>query len=701
MGLFGGGAKAVKKRVKRDLSERGSWQVMANGRTWICPFCAQPAIKRYPDDEDGRVDAVLEHLDGACPEWRGGEGEERHQGELRKVAVRRELRALVKKALVNSPSWQLIDVRRQWYCPYCATAPGIEIPGDRRMNEGTLQQILEHVERCYAYDHGRGEEKPLKQLKKAVKQENKTRKLTESVRRKLEEDPGWRRKGPESCWVCPYCLEPQRRIDLSSNLLMFENAPKQIALHLLNSCSAYRRGEQPQPLENSRGSTRGKVSRAAVPTRSGTETGPVDPVGVDKASRSGRRSLFDDSESDRGLADPSDRGRTHPSGRAPRDPSGRAPRHPSGLVDVPSDSSPFEASQSTLRAAKASALPGWSDVGGPDDSAFPIDAEIPMPRPDDSVALPPWDDEDTGSEDLRTTLRQLQGSGELIDEDDAHRSKAIEWRRQIKRELDSMRMLAPTSGEIQLSSRSTRHAQPKQEPWQAELTRRGLELQTIRMPGARSRGDFADVLDLGNGRLGLTVGGLATEEPDGHLVAAAARELIGKHAAHDREPTDVLQAVNQDLFPDLDGRNFFTCGFAILDVPTSRLRLCRAGLAPPYVMNLERGAAPRALDGDGMMMGIDRGPIFAGSLSVTSLQLDPGDMLVLYSNGIIEARAVGRDEFGLERMAQLVTRYARHEVEYFCDKFEESFQAFHAPPSRRLVDACVIALKRHPLVVTR
>jgi hypothetical protein len=533
--------------------------------------------------------------------------------------------------------------------------------------------VIAHVDRCYAYDHGRGEEKPIKKLKKAVKKANRARKLIERVRRNLEEDPGWRRKGPNSCWVCPYCLKPQERIDLSSNLLMFENAPKQIATHLLDACKEYRSGSKPKPLKNT---TRGRSSRLerSAPLASGTETGSVDPHSFDSASRGfpatkKATSLFDDSDSE------------------------DLPR--------PSDSSPFEASTSGSRAPSrpSGKLPGWSDIGGAD---FPEDTELP--RPDEDVVLPPWDeDEETGSEELRTTLRKLQSSGEFvgIDESDDRamttrmRRRAIEWRKEIEKELASVRKLAPLSGEHMLTrGGASPQSTVSGAQWEGELTKRGMHLQVVSMPGSRPRGDFAHVFELGNGRLGLAVGGLAAEEPDGQLIAAAARASFAKHAAHDRCPSEVLKAVNAELFPDLDGRNFFTCAYAILDVPTARLRFCRAGLAPPYVMNTGPGQTPRPLGGEGMMMGIDRGPIFAGSLEVKSLQLDAGDMLVIYSNAIVEARAVGRNEFGLERMEQLIGRYARHEVEYFCDKFQESFNAFHAPPSRRLVDACVIALKR-------
>jgi hypothetical protein len=245
--LFGARARAKRrKHVERELESNPAWGVVAQ-RKWVCPYCAQLVLK-LPEDLAQRVDAVLDHFDSGCAGYAGGNGSEVGLPELRRVASRRQLRSLVKQQLVRNPSWQLIDYTQRWFCAYCGEVTLVKVPRGRKMTEEALAGIVDHVERCYAYDHGRGKEKPFAHLKAIVKYQNQSRKLAENVRSKLEGDPLWRRKDPRHRWICPYCLAVQDHIDLSSNMQMFENAPTLIARHLAGACNAFREGGKPRPL---------------------------------------------------------------------------------------------------------------------------------------------------------------------------------------------------------------------------------------------------------------------------------------------------------------------------------------------------------------------------------------------------------------------------------------------------------------------
>jgi serine phosphatase RsbU (regulator of sigma subunit) len=96
---------------------------------------------------------------------------------------------------------------------------------------------------------------------------------------------------------------------------------------------------------------------------------------------------------------------------------------------------------------------------------------------------------------------------------------------------------------------------------------------------------------------------------------------------------------------------------------------------------------------EGMIMGIDRGPIFDTTLETRTFDLARGDQLVLFTNGLAEARGASREEFGIERMHHLARRYGNHEVEYFTDKFREYFDLFMQDPSSRATDVVVAAIK--------
>ena len=149
--------------------------------------------------------------------------------------------------------------------------------------------------------------------------------------------------------------------------------------------------------------------------------------------------------------------------------------------------------------------------------------------------------------------------------------------------------------------------------------------------------------------------------------------------------------MNRAIHLDLDGRSFVSVSYALLDLASGRLRIARAGTSPPLLCR--EGAPALPIDLEGMVMGIDGGSLFTNSLEVRALALSPGDLLVLYANGLIEGRGGAREELGLERLCFLVERYGRHEVDYFTDKFLEQYERFLGG-SPQTQDACLIALKR-------
>ena len=110
------------------------------------------------------------------------------------------------------------------------------------------------------------------------------------------------------------------------------------------------------------------------------------------------------------------------------------------------------------------------------------------------------------------------------------------------------------------------------------------------------------------------------------------------------------------------------------------------------ILNSQRDPTLITVNPDGMVMGIDKGPIFNSSLDVKQVELRAGDLFTVFTHGVIEARNSSQEEFGVERMHHLVRRYGAHEAEYFCDKFNEYFDIYLGS-AKHLTDVCVGALK--------
>lgn len=156
-------------------------------------------------------------------------------------------------------------------------------------------------------------------------------------------------------------------------------------------------------------------------------------------------------------------------------------------------------------------------------------------------------------------------------------------------------------------------------------------------------GDWYDVIEAGGGRLALVIG-----DVQGHGVAAAAtmgqlRSAVRAFALSGNEPEQVMRGTNE-LLIDLDPGQFASCCYVLLD-PASGLALAvRAGHPQPLLRH--PGGRTEVLDlPGGMVLGIDAGAAYP----VTRLRIEPGAVLALYTDGLVEIPGTDID-VGVERL---------------------------------------------------
>lgn len=155
-------------------------------------------------------------------------------------------------------------------------------------------------------------------------------------------------------------------------------------------------------------------------------------------------------------------------------------------------------------------------------------------------------------------------------------------------------------------------------------------------------GDFYDAFQLPDGRWLLTMGDVCGKGAEAALVTALARHTLEAVALLDPDPVRMLRRINEGL-RRRSGGQFLSMVLLLLDAADGRLTLVSAGHPP--VLRLRDGEAPEALRAQGMLLGISDDP----PLSPVEVQLEAGDTLVLYTDGVIEARVHG-ELFGEPRL---------------------------------------------------
>jgi PAS domain S-box-containing protein len=174
----------------------------------------------------------------------------------------------------------------------------------------------------------------------------------------------------------------------------------------------------------------------------------------------------------------------------------------------------------------------------------------------------------------------------------------------------------------------------------------GHQMAVYYQPAREVGGDFYDFLRLPDGRLGLIVGDVSGKGVPAALVMAITRTML-RAAYHLGSPGEILKQVNDNLFPDIPPNMFVTCLAALLDSRTGRLQYANAGHDLPYVRH---SAGVSELRATGMPLGL----MPDMSYEQKEITLQPGESILLYSDGLVEAHSPQREMFGFPRMQGLV-----------------------------------------------
>jgi sigma-B regulation protein RsbU (phosphoserine phosphatase) len=208
---------------------------------------------------------------------------------------------------------------------------------------------------------------------------------------------------------------------------------------------------------------------------------------------------------------------------------------------------------------------------------------------------------------LRRLSKQLQ---------DANK-KLREANRKMERELG-------LAGEVQASFLP--HELPDIPGWQLAVTLN---------PTRETSGDFYDVNPLPGGRLGIVVADVVDKGAGAALFMALSWILIRTYAAeYPLNPELVLSAVNRRILEDTEAKQFVTVFYGVLDPATGSLVYCNAGHCLPYLLSTQSGSEAQTLCTTGMVLGVTQDATWRQKV----VQLVPGDVLVLYTDGVTEAQ---------------------------------------------------------------
>jgi serine phosphatase RsbU (regulator of sigma subunit)/anti-sigma regulatory factor (Ser/Thr protein kinase) len=213
----------------------------------------------------------------------------------------------------------------------------------------------------------------------------------------------------------------------------------------------------------------------------------------------------------------------------------------------------------------------------------------------------------------------------------------------------------------------------------------GWQVAAYYRPAREVGGDFYDVIPLPDGRVAFVVGDVTDKGVPAALVMSATRSVLRASATRLIEPGIVLERVNEHLCPDMPAKMFVTCLYGVLDPETGLLRFANAGHDLPYVKTADGVIELRAR---GMPLGLMPGMAYEEKEAV----LEPGDSVLLHSDGVVEAHDPDRDMFGFPRLKQTMAGVAGGQE--LIDRVISELAAFTGPGAEQEDDITMVTLQR-------
>lgn len=220
----------------------------------------------------------------------------------------------------------------------------------------------------------------------------------------------------------------------------------------------------------------------------------------------------------------------------------------------------------------------------------------------------------------------------------------------------------------------------------------GYRVRGVNFAARLISGDYFDFVDLPGEQHGVVIADVSGKGVAAGLVMASCRSALRAHAAVSDGPAQTLMALNGQVFADVQEDMFVSAAYAVLENNSGKITLARAGHDAPLLYRKATGKVEKLKPG-GLALGIDKGPVFQRVLKELEVQLESGDVLLLYTDGVNESENAKGQEFGIENLWERFAALATDGAEGVVTGLPKELQAF-AGDHPQTDDITLVAIER-------
>ena len=220
--------------------------------------------------------------------------------------------------------------------------------------------------------------------------------------------------------------------------------------------------------------------------------------------------------------------------------------------------------------------------------------------------------------------------GSAIIHSEAHEKNHLE--QELRNASEVQRILLP-------------RASPDYDNWQLAATFTAAKLVS---------GDYYDYVPVDDHHCGVVIGDVCGKGIPASLIMAICRSVLRSNAGGELSPAVVLHALNRLIFPDIREDMFISILYLIIKDDSGEAVMARGGHDPPLLCHHDKGGEIETLSPAGMAAGIDMGDVFDRIVQDYHFTMKKGDVLLLYTDGATETLNAEGDEFGVQRLSDVL-----------------------------------------------
>ncbi|MFQ5822110.1 MAG: PAS domain S-box protein [Candidatus Heimdallarchaeota archaeon] len=217
----------------------------------------------------------------------------------------------------------------------------------------------------------------------------------------------------------------------------------------------------------------------------------------------------------------------------------------------------------------------------------------------------------------------------------------------------------------------------------------GYDIAGMSLPALNVGGDYYDFIRLDEHQLAVGLGDVSGKGLAAALVMSNLQATIRGQTFFDGNANECLQRANKLLFGSTDSKTFVSLFYGILDTQKNALCYANAGQNTPLIFSPDKKPLP--LKTHGLALGMQEDV----SYQKDEISINPGDRLLIYSDGITEAMNERMEEFGDEKLREIVQRYSGDSAGTLIEKIIAAV-TLHFGDASQNDDMTIIILKRKP-----